>query len=95
MYANTVYVSSLAAAAMLCNPPPKVENAVLMSPYKRKWLSGSEVTYVCRNNYTREGKNTVRCENGKWNMTDLKCTRTYFLQAIYKTAKTKYHSEIP
>ncbi|XP_034093338.1 complement factor H-like isoform X2 [Gymnodraco acuticeps] len=60
--------------ANLCNPPPKVQNAVLMTPYQKKFLSDSKVTYKCRKSYTANGKPTIRCKNGQWGETHMMCT---------------------
>ncbi|KAM7387714.1 hypothetical protein PAMP_023935 [Pampus punctatissimus] len=57
-----------------CNPPPKVTNAVVMTSYQKEYLSGSEVTYKCRNKYTMEGGDTITCQEGQWEVTDIKCT---------------------
>ncbi|XP_076582271.1 complement factor H-like [Chaetodon auriga] len=60
--------------ANLCNPPPQVENAVVMTPYKKEYLSNSEVTYECRDGYTMEGERTLQCKDGKWEEKIIKCT---------------------
>ncbi|XP_040896644.1 complement factor H-like [Toxotes jaculatrix] len=57
-----------------CGPPSKVENAVILTSYQREYLSGSEVTYQCRDNYTLEGEATIRCNNGKWEKRSINCT---------------------
>ncbi|XP_050933055.1 complement factor H isoform X2 [Lates calcarifer] len=49
-----------------CSPPPKVDNAVVVSSYQKEYLSGSKVTYHCRYNYTLEGEATITCNDGKW-----------------------------
>ncbi|XP_039984433.1 complement factor H-like [Xiphias gladius] len=56
-----------------CHPPPKVENAVVVGSYQREYLSGSEVTYLCRDNYTMEGEATATCNNGEWEKRDFNC----------------------
>ncbi|KAM7409271.1 hypothetical protein PAMA_000968 [Pampus argenteus] len=57
-----------------CNLPPKVMNAVVMTSYQKEYLSGSEVTYKCRNNYIMEGGDTITCQEGQWEVTDITCT---------------------
>ena len=69
---------SLAATADPCNPPSKVENAVVATPYQKEYLSGSAVTYRCRDKYTTmDGEDTILCHNGTWEMKEIKCARTY------------------
>ncbi|XP_049443566.1 complement factor H-like isoform X17 [Epinephelus fuscoguttatus] len=61
--------------ANLCSPPPKVANAVVVTPYQRDFLPESTVMYTCRNKYTLiDGENTIRCIDGKWETKDIKCT---------------------
>lgn len=69
--------SSLAAIASHCSPPPKVENAVVMTPYQKEYLSDSKVTYECRDRYMMEEEQTLQCKDGKWEEKNIKCTRTY------------------
>ncbi|XP_074491206.1 complement factor H-like isoform X2 [Sebastes fasciatus] len=58
-----------------CNPPSKVENAVVATPYQKEYLSGSAVTYQCRDMYaTMDGEDMILCQNGTWEMKDIKCT---------------------
>ncbi|KAK2835147.1 hypothetical protein Q5P01_015631 [Channa striata] len=56
-----------------CKPPPKVENAVVVSSYLTEYLSDSEVTYQCRKSYTMEGNNTITCKNGEWQNQNISC----------------------
>ncbi|XP_044056186.1 complement factor H-like isoform X2 [Siniperca chuatsi] len=60
--------------ANLCSSPPKVDNAVAVTSYKKEFLSHSAVTYQCRDNYTMEGEDTIRCKNGKWEEKNITCT---------------------
>ncbi|XP_037625434.1 complement factor H-like [Sebastes umbrosus] len=58
-----------------CNPPSKVENAVVATPYQKEYLSGSAVTYQCRDKHTTmDGEDTILCQNGTWEMKEIKCT---------------------
>ncbi|XP_069009110.1 complement factor H-like [Embiotoca jacksoni] len=58
-----------------CLPPPKVENAVVPAPYQKKYSSGSEVTYKCRDKYTTApGEDKIRCTNGEWEEKNITCT---------------------
>nr|AAA92556.1 complement regulatory plasma protein [Paralabrax nebulifer] len=60
--------------ADVCGPPPEAENAVVKTSYQREYLSGSEVTYLCRDKYIPlEGVDTIRCRNGQWDK-EIKCT---------------------
>lgn len=68
---------SLAATASHCRAPPKVENAVAVTSYQREYLSGSEVTYHCRDNYVMVGEGTITCNNGKWEEKNITCTSMY------------------
>ncbi|XP_022608855.1 complement factor H-like isoform X2 [Seriola dumerili] len=63
-----------APIASHCAPPPKVENAVAVTSYQREYLSGSEVTYRCRDHYTMEGDATIICNNGQWEEKNITCT---------------------
>uniref|UniRef100_A0A3B4VI03 Sushi domain-containing protein n=1 Tax=Seriola dumerili TaxID=41447 RepID=A0A3B4VI03_SERDU len=67
-----------------CAPPPKVENAVAVTSYQREYLSGSEVTYRCRDHYTMEGDATIICNNGQWEEKNITCTRTYIQKHFTK-----------
>ncbi|XP_042369307.1 complement factor H-like [Plectropomus leopardus] len=59
----------------LCNSPPKVGNAVIMTPYKKEYLPNSAVTYQCRDKYTiMDGEDTIQCIDGKWEERNIKCT---------------------
>ncbi|XP_061739791.1 complement factor H-like isoform X1 [Nerophis ophidion] len=57
-----------------CSPPPKVENAVILTSFRREFLSGSNVRFKCRQNFMIEGEDTITCQNGQWDTTDIKCT---------------------
>uniref|UniRef100_A0A8D3B9K5 Sushi domain-containing protein n=1 Tax=Scophthalmus maximus TaxID=52904 RepID=A0A8D3B9K5_SCOMX len=59
-----------------CSPPPKVVNAIVVTVYQSEYLSGSEVTYQCRYNYTMEGQATIKCDDGNWQQRNITCTRT-------------------
>ncbi|XP_077439314.1 complement factor H-like [Vanacampus margaritifer] len=60
-------------AAGTCNPPPKIENAVIWTPFQRLYLPDSKVTFKCREQYMMEGKDTSTCQNGHWDIEDIKC----------------------
>ncbi|KAK5869526.1 hypothetical protein PBY51_024235 [Eleginops maclovinus] len=57
-----------------CSPPPKVENAVVLTPYQKEYLSDSEVTYKCRESYTAKGETTIQCRDGQWEEKNMECT---------------------
>uniref|UniRef100_A0A3Q1IA51 Sushi domain-containing protein n=1 Tax=Anabas testudineus TaxID=64144 RepID=A0A3Q1IA51_ANATE len=56
------------ASLKSCKPPPKVDNAVVMESYQSEYLSGSEVTYQCKDDLRleAEGGGTIRCQDGEW-----------------------------
>ncbi|XP_024655700.2 complement factor H-related protein 1 [Maylandia zebra] len=56
-----------------CSPPPKVENAVITTCYRKQYPSRSEVTYQCFDNYIMEGKATINCIAGEWKELAIKC----------------------
>uniref|UniRef100_A0A3P9CI19 Complement factor H n=1 Tax=Maylandia zebra TaxID=106582 RepID=A0A3P9CI19_9CICH len=56
-----------------CSPPPKVENAVITTCYRKQYPSGSEVTYQCRDKYTIEGNATLKCTAGEWKELNIQC----------------------
>ncbi|XP_025755199.1 complement factor H isoform X2 [Oreochromis niloticus] len=56
-----------------CSPPPKVENAVITTPYRKQYPSGFEVTYQCRDKYTIEGNATIKCTAEKWEEINIQC----------------------
>ncbi|XP_077440774.1 complement factor H-related protein 5-like isoform X1 [Vanacampus margaritifer] len=56
-----------------CNPPTKIENAVISTPFQRQYLPDSKLTFKCREQYMMEGKDTSTCENGQWDIEDIKC----------------------
>uniref|UniRef100_A0A8C7PF84 Complement factor H n=1 Tax=Oncorhynchus mykiss TaxID=8022 RepID=A0A8C7PF84_ONCMY len=49
-----------------CDPPPKVENAIVKIPYQNKYREGFEVNYECRKSFQIEGHKKLTCENGSW-----------------------------
>ncbi|XP_041696461.1 complement factor H isoform X1 [Coregonus clupeaformis] len=49
-----------------CDPPPKVENAIVKIPYQNKYIEGFEVNYECRKSFEKEGLQKITCENGNW-----------------------------
>ncbi|KAK9519682.1 hypothetical protein VZT92_022393 [Zoarces viviparus] len=58
-----------------CNPPRKVDNAVVEASYQKEYLTGSAVTYRCRLNYTiLDGADTIRCKDGRWEEKNTTCT---------------------
>nr|XP_049575296.1 complement factor H-like isoform X3 [Syngnathus scovelli] len=57
-----------------CSPPPKVENAVILTAFQREYLSDSKVTFKCRENFMMEGTDTITCQNSQWDMGDIKCS---------------------
>uniref|UniRef100_A0A4W6F526 Sushi domain-containing protein n=1 Tax=Lates calcarifer TaxID=8187 RepID=A0A4W6F526_LATCA len=84
-----------APTAKICSPPPKVDNAVVVSSYQKEYLSGSEVTYRCRDNYTLEGEATITCNDGKWVKRNIVCTKRAEYEeghVIYFTCETGYIS---
>ncbi|XP_026200725.1 complement factor H-like [Anabas testudineus] len=60
-----------------CKPPPKVDNAVVMESYQSEYLSGSEVTYQCKDDLRleAEGGDTIRCQDGEWENKNIECTK--------------------
>uniref|UniRef100_A0A8C5E375 Complement factor H-like n=1 Tax=Gouania willdenowi TaxID=441366 RepID=A0A8C5E375_GOUWI len=71
------FVSFSAADAGACGPPPRVENAFIKSPYQKKYVTDSTVTYECRQDYTLEEDATIRCTNGEWETKAIRCIRKY------------------
>nr|XP_043900780.1 complement factor H-like [Solea senegalensis] len=59
-----------------CSPPPKVDNAVIVTSYQTEYLSGSEVTYQCRQGHNIQGEATLTCKNGKWDERTIECKRS-------------------
>ncbi|XP_045543842.1 complement factor H [Salmo salar] len=51
---------------VICDPPPKVENAIVKIPYQNKYIEGFEVNYECRKSFEIEGLKKLTCENGNW-----------------------------
>lgn len=58
-----------------CGTPPRVENAVVITPAKL-FPPNSQVTYQCRSNFNQEGNSRSVCNNGQWDVR-LTCTRMY------------------
>ncbi|KAF0041775.1 hypothetical protein F2P81_005307 [Scophthalmus maximus] len=71
-----------------CSPPPKVVNAIVVTVYQSEYLSGSEVTYQCRYNYTMEGQATIKCDDGNWQQRNITCTRTYIVHFTKSVSKS-------
>ncbi|CAN9500722.1 unnamed protein product [Ophioblennius macclurei] len=59
--------------APLCSPPPRVENAVVLGAYRKEYISNAEITYTCRENFTMEGEDKIRCKAGKWEEKNTTC----------------------
>ncbi|XP_036971172.1 complement factor H-like isoform X4 [Acanthopagrus latus] len=61
---------------MPCGHPPKFENAVVVTSYQQKFLSGSAVTYQCRARYIMDEENTgtLQCIDGEWEKKSITCT---------------------
>uniref|UniRef100_A0A3Q1IA57 Sushi domain-containing protein n=1 Tax=Anabas testudineus TaxID=64144 RepID=A0A3Q1IA57_ANATE len=84
-----------------CKPPPKVDNAVVMESYQSEYLSGSEVTYQCKDDLRleAEGGGTIRCQDGEWENKNIECTSTkaQYQQGdvIYFTCETVKPCELP
>uniref|UniRef100_A0A3P9K5I7 Sushi domain-containing protein n=1 Tax=Oryzias latipes TaxID=8090 RepID=A0A3P9K5I7_ORYLA len=57
-----------------CEPPPKVQNAVIETPYLREYVSGSQIIYKCRDNYRLGQDKSIRCLNGQWEEKRISCT---------------------
>uniref|UniRef100_A0A3Q3XES9 Uncharacterized protein n=1 Tax=Mola mola TaxID=94237 RepID=A0A3Q3XES9_MOLML len=57
-----------------CGAPPKVDNAVIRSSYKKEYLSNSSVTYLCRDKYKIVDENTLRCQDGEWEKKNITCS---------------------
>lgn len=70
---------SFAATEMPCGHPPKFENAVVVTSYQQKFLSGSAVTYQCRARYIMDEENTgtLQCIDGEWEKKSITCTCKY------------------
>ncbi|CAB1323858.1 unnamed protein product, partial [Coregonus sp. 'balchen'] len=49
-----------------CDPPPKVENAIVKIPYQNEYIEGFDVNYECRKTFEIEGLQEITCENGNW-----------------------------
>uniref|UniRef100_A0A8D3B9S7 Sushi domain-containing protein n=1 Tax=Scophthalmus maximus TaxID=52904 RepID=A0A8D3B9S7_SCOMX len=73
----------------ITGPPPKVVNAIVVTVYQSEYLSGSEVTYQCRYNYTMEGQATIKCDDGNWQQRNITCTQGHL---IHFTCETGYIS---
>ncbi|XP_034564178.1 complement factor H-like [Notolabrus celidotus] len=65
-----------------CNPPPRVANAVIMASFQKQYLSGSEVVYVCREEYRAEGDDRIQCIDGQWEQKNFICTPSASPQAL-------------
>ncbi|XP_033872188.3 coagulation factor XIII B chain-like isoform X1 [Acipenser ruthenus] len=52
-------------AEVPCDVPPQVKDGVVIAGIK-KYYTGDEVEYKCRNAFIIEGPSKVVCENGKW-----------------------------
>ncbi|XP_068446214.1 complement factor H-like isoform X2 [Clinocottus analis] len=58
-----------------CKPPRKVDNAVIVDPYQKEYLSDSTVTYRCRDKFVLlEPEDRIRCKDGQWEEKNIMCT---------------------
>ncbi|XP_070688395.1 complement factor H-like [Pempheris klunzingeri] len=76
-----------------CGPPPKAENAVVMTSYQKEYLSNSKVTYLCRNKYTMEGDGIIQCKNGKWEKKNITCAPYYCHKLKDPTQSMKFTAD--
>uniref|UniRef100_A0A4W6F6T4 Complement factor H like 4 n=1 Tax=Lates calcarifer TaxID=8187 RepID=A0A4W6F6T4_LATCA len=79
------------STAKICSPPPKVDNAVVVSSYQKEYLSGSEVTYRCRDNYTLEGEATITCNDGKWVKRNIVCLQPTLYSFFFLQLMTRHN----
>uniref|UniRef100_A0A4W5LV31 Sushi domain-containing protein n=1 Tax=Hucho hucho TaxID=62062 RepID=A0A4W5LV31_9TELE len=66
VWVNVDASSAQTAQGVPCDPPPKVENAIVEIPYKNKYIDGLKVNYECRKSFEIEGLKKITCENGSW-----------------------------
>ena len=67
---------SFVAADSNCGAPPKVDNAVIDSIYKKEYLSNFTVSYLCRDGSKIGDENTLQCQDGEWEKKNITCSRT-------------------
>ncbi|XP_056270895.1 coagulation factor XIII B chain-like isoform X1 [Pseudoliparis swirei] len=61
--------------AVPCNPPRKVDNAVIVGLYQKEYLSDSNATYQCRDKYIiLDNEDTIQCKDGTWEAKRIMCT---------------------
>ncbi|XP_034386213.1 complement factor H-like [Cyclopterus lumpus] len=61
--------------AVSCNPPRKVDNALIVDSYQKEYLSDSTVTYQCRDKYIiLDHEDTIQCKEGQWEEKNIMCT---------------------
>uniref|UniRef100_A0A3Q3M9G9 Complement factor H n=1 Tax=Mastacembelus armatus TaxID=205130 RepID=A0A3Q3M9G9_9TELE len=82
-------------AAQPCSPPPRVDNAVVMTQYKKQYLSETQVTYQCRHGYNIDGEDTIKCQDGKWETKSIKCLQYQPSHVIHFICETGYISGQP
>lgn len=70
-------VRPFAAMPSNCLAPPKFDNAIITTPFKKEYLSDSNVVYECRPKYLLLGENNLRCQNGEWEEKNITCACTY------------------
>ncbi|KAK1786802.1 hypothetical protein P4O66_017196, partial [Electrophorus voltai] len=52
--------------AYVCDPPPRVDNALILEPYQDVFEHNQRVTYACKNGYKMVGHAYSYCEYGRW-----------------------------
>lgn len=69
-------VTAALCPAVLCGPPPEVDNAFPVGRRKEKYSIHATVRYQCADGFMPRHVPTVKCHsNGKWDRPKLLCTR--------------------
>ncbi|XP_049337995.1 coagulation factor XIII B chain [Astyanax mexicanus] len=61
--------------ASACNPPAKVNNAMITRPYQDTFEHGDTVEFVCQNGFRLEGNKSSTCLNGTWSSPPIQCVK--------------------
>lgn len=83
VFSQDVFVS-FAGKHFTCNPPPRVENAIVNHPYDNAFNEEDQVEYVCRKGYELVGESFSKCYIRNWSRqpTCGKVTRPSFTSEI-------------
>lgn len=70
--------------AVLCGPPPEVENARMYGAKKQHYQVNSIIRYQCNEGFTQRRPPVVRClHDGQWEKPQVECRMCKYMAVIH------------